>query len=186
MVEQHVQDVQSLQPGAVITIRGIGPIYVIAKRSDTFLGYYSAHGNLNCEIFNWDDVDTHNGRLLKYSPADREAVELLDLIEQRGFDILNVKPKLGVVTREDIKFCSKGMMIKVAEGKFVLVDMIFSEMKQFGKDVWHAAKNLPIKRTENISAEQAIQNMLDKKTPQDTPSKTTAEEAIKKLIASRK
>jgi len=180
---------QELPEGTLVSITGMdGPVFIAHKREATFIGLYDMKDSIATKLFTWGSLGIKSGldssgrpRVQIWPTKEPESVKLLEMVGKCGYDTTPQKPKLGTVYCEDIKFCKKGMMIKIDEGKFVLVDMILREMKKLGKDMFQHAKHLRVKRTEDITAEEAVQKLVGKNDP-----KEKATNAIEKLIASRK
>jgi len=177
---------KEIREGTIVKIVGMDePVFVAHKKEHTFIGLYaSPNGNaITTKLFTWRSLDvSDNNAVLIFPMKSPEAKAILEMCAKWGY-YPNPKPKLANLRPDDIKLCSKGIMIKVDEGKFLLVDMVFSEMKTLAKEMFQKAKNLPVKRAEEISAEEAVQRLVSGRTQKET--EQDAASAVQKMLAGK-
>lgn len=139
-----------------------GPVMVMVIGKDSFLGAYLDDFQEIHEIhetglrrrFSYDDEDDSvlgwswfNNEGISHEknhPVNvlllRDCVENSDIAKQ-----LNVRPKLGVVEKDKLKICSKGLMVNLSANKFVLVKMDQTQLKEHAREAFKSvvSKNLP-------------------------------------------
>jgi hypothetical protein len=135
--------------GELVGVQGVsGPVYIAVTTKRQFLGAYLDHLQTNTyfklkkredgsletlgwSYFYWEDLmRTFWSDKTQYSLDLRKLVEESELAAKIK---TTTKPKLGSVSKENLNFCSKGVMVRFGPKEFLLVEMTPQDLKDLAK-----------------------------------------------------